>query len=132
MLVYLLVGEAVIAIHSLKTGVTQCLSRLDARKESLERSIQSGENILQDLRIDLAVLWANLFDGGQLGASLCDSATHAALLPRHFALAQGGVVEFTAAQDKRHRLLLLWCRREFVLVRLAHRPGCSFIGLYSA
>jgi hypothetical protein len=70
---------------------------LDAPEERLEGAVEAGEQVLQDLGMDGAVLGPHLFDIGQLGVLASEGDAHAALLPRFFAFLQGGVVELAAA-----------------------------------
>jgi len=61
------VGETIVAIVSLVPGEARGFAFLAPFEESLERFVYSLERILQDLGIDLFVLWPDLFDGRKLG-----------------------------------------------------------------
>src|SRR5262249_49324217 len=124
----LLIGETIVAVGPLKVRIARCLTRLYAVEERLERSVQSGEHILQHLGVDVAVFGPHLLDGGQLGALASGADAHPALLPGITALLQGSIVEFAAAtQDKRQRAFLLSCGLECGLDCLAQGESFYFI-----
>jgi len=60
------IGETVVAVPSLEVRVSGLLAGRDTAEEGDKGSIQSVRHILQDLSIDVAVLWTDLFDGGKL------------------------------------------------------------------
>src|SRR5262245_60704996 len=53
---HLRIGEAVIAIFALQTWGAGSLTGLQAAEEGGERLVQAMQHVLQDLRVDLAVL----------------------------------------------------------------------------
>jgi hypothetical protein len=76
---------------------------------------------LQDLGVDVAVLWPHLFDGRQVRRLLAKPHRDAALLPSQFPFFQSRVGELaTAPQDRRQRLFLLGRWQQLALVGFAH------------
>src|SRR6185437_8651805 len=56
------IGEALIAPIALKSWVSWCFALFDAPKEGLVCFIDSPQDILQDLRMNILVLWPDRFD----------------------------------------------------------------------
>src|SRR5262249_52630836 len=77
----LLVGEAVVAVAALETGVAGRPARLHPTEEGLERAVQAREHVLQHLRVEVAVFGPHRLDGGQLGALAGGGDGHATFLP---------------------------------------------------
>jgi hypothetical protein len=79
------------------------------------------QHLLQDLRVEVAVLGPDLLDSRQLRRLHGEGHADAAVLPRGFALVQASVVEFAAApQDALQRPFLLGRWQQLVLEGLAH------------
>src|SRR5262249_35135281 len=70
------IGEGVIAVISLKTGISGLLSLLHAPEEVLERFLHSMQGILQNLCIDLVKLRSVLFDCWELSRLHLKIHTH--------------------------------------------------------
>ena len=120
----LLIREGVIPPASLKARVARLLAGLHPAKEGLERTIESGQHVLQDLGVDIVVFWSFRLDGRQLGTLVGTADTLPALLPRIPAFLQGGVIQLAApAQDEGHCLFLLLGGGEFVFEGFVNRCG---------
>jgi hypothetical protein len=105
-----------IPIASLEAGIARLFALLDAAKKCLEGTVEAGEYILQDLGMDVVILWPHVLDTGQFRALVSTGDTLVAFLPSVAVFLESSVVEFPAAtQHKRHLLLLLRCGQEFVL-----------------
>src|SRR5258708_22362150 len=70
------IAEAIVTIIALKSGISSFLSLLYTPKEVLERFLHSLQGVLQDLRIDLFVLWSDLFDFRKLSCLHLIGDTH--------------------------------------------------------
>jgi hypothetical protein len=104
----------------LKAGIARLLTVLDTAKKGLKSEVQASEHILQDLRVDVVVLWPYLLDCGQLGALMSAGDTLVAFVPGVSTFLESRIVEFPATtQDKRHPLLLLVGGQEFIFEGLA-------------
>ena len=90
----LLVGKGMVPVAALKPGIAWLLSCLDPAEEGGKGTVESGEDILQHLGMDVMVLWAYRFDGGQLGTLVGSGDTLMAQAPGIPALLEGSVVEF--------------------------------------
>ena len=64
MLADLWIGEAVVAITPTKARISRFLATLHPAEERLIGLVQPMQHILQDLRVDVAVLWARILDVG--------------------------------------------------------------------
>jgi hypothetical protein len=92
----LLVGKAAVAVRAEETWIARRLARLDAPEECLKGAVQTGQHVLQYLRVDVSVLGTHVLDRWQLGALAGDGDADTALLPGVAALLQASMVEFTA------------------------------------
>jgi hypothetical protein len=120
MLAHLRIGNAIVAIASVKARIARRLTALDATEERLKCAIYPLYHILQDLRIDLAIFRHGFLDAGQFGLLLIVSDTDAALTPSFPTLLHGGVVDVTAEHKRSLKQpLLIWGRLESVLEGLA-------------
>src|SRR5262249_53902608 len=118
---HLLIGDTVVAVGGMEARIPRRIIRLYATEERLKRPVEPCQHILQNLGVDVLILWSDLFDRGQLSALLRDGDSDTAFLPCPTAFLQGSVVELTATpQDKRHRPVLLRPGLEFVLVCLVN------------
>jgi hypothetical protein len=67
MVTHLGVGEAIVPLLALEAGVSWFLAILHAAEERLLRLVQPVQHILQDVRVDVAVLWSHFLDVGATG-----------------------------------------------------------------
>lgn len=89
------VGEAVVAIVSLESRETQSLTVAATSEESLKRLLQSAQDILKNLRVDLSNIRTIQFQGRELAALIMIVQRNAKALPSCSSLFQRGIVEFT-------------------------------------
>ena len=75
------IGERVVAVASVKPRIARRLTRPGAPEEGLKRAVYPLNHVLQDLTVDLAVLWQPGFDAGQLGLLLVVANKYTASLP---------------------------------------------------
>src|SRR5262245_20421565 len=114
MLAYLRVSETVVAVASMKAGITWRLAILDATEERLKGAVYAQYHILQDLAVHISVLRHGLLDVWQFRFLLIIGDSNTALVPGLPALLNGGVIDI--ATEHQHTLtfpLLLWSGFEF-------------------
>ena len=100
-------GEAVLAFEARVTGI---VSRLDPAKERLERLVQVGHHVLEDVAVDASRVGAGILLGLDLAKLLGPGDRHAAEFVGVLPLAQEIVVEVAARLPhgfSRRRWLLL-------------------------
>src|SRR5262249_48566259 len=120
------------------SGVARRLPFADTVEERLKGSVQPGQYVLQDKRVDVAIVGSRLFDAGKLCALAGEGDAHTALLPGVAAFLRSGVVAFAAAaHDKRHCPRLFRRGPDLALEGLADRPLvhsglCCLIGAKTA
>ena len=89
-----------VAVGAVEPGKAGLFAMLDAAEERLILLVQTSEHILQDMRVEGAVLRHIRSQGFQLGFLLIARDGHAPLFPQEDALRKRGVVEgATAPQD---------------------------------
>src|SRR5262249_50465120 len=104
------IGEGVVSSAALKTRKARRLARLYPPEKGLIGALDAQQHVLQDLGVDLCILWAGRLQVGKFRLLLVVAGTRALpALPPGLALLQGAVVERpTAPQDRLQRLLLGW------------------------
>src|SRR5690348_3634287 len=114
------IRQGVVTTRSLETRIARFLSSCDAPKERLKGQINTLDDILQDMGMDVFVLWPQFLDGRQFALLLVVTNGHLPHAPRLAPLLKGCVVEFAATPERPVQFCgLLWCRNELVLVRFA-------------
>ena len=114
------------AVASLGPRVSRRLATREAAEEGLERAVQAGEHVLQDLRVDRGVCGKRGLEVWQLGLLLGGAERDAAPLLGRLALFECGIVARATAPHGLHELALLFGRRlelvrELVWVGFVHR-----------
>jgi hypothetical protein len=116
MLAHLRIGEGVVAVPALEAGIAGRLPFAEAAEERLEGQVYAQHDILQDLGVDLGILWHSLLDAGQFGLLLIVTGGDTAHPPRLTPFPDGGIVDVTAEHQGTFKQPLLFRRGfEFVL-----------------
>lgn len=114
-----------VAVAALKAGIAGRLTRLDTAEEALEAPINPQDDILQDLRVDFAVLGHGLFDTGEFRLLVVVAQRDTTLPPGFTSLLKGGVVDLATAHQRalKHPRLV---GRGLELVLEGFACGCLF------
>jgi hypothetical protein len=116
----LLEGEGVVTVAALKPWEACFLTPFHAPEVRLIGRVQSGQYILQDLRVDRCVFGVRHFQVWQLGLLLRAGERDATAAVGSDAFFERGVVERAAAPHDLLKLArLVRCRLELVLIGLA-------------
>lgn len=67
------VSDGIVSVFSFKTRESWCLSLLNSAKKILKAFVESPQNILQHLRVNLHECWYLLLDGREFICLLCES-----------------------------------------------------------
>src|SRR6266571_5119869 len=136
------VREAIIAVTALEPGVAGVLSVLDTTGEGIKRFIEPSEDILLHLRVDVLILFSQLFESWELVSLHTVGDGHSTQLIGISTFLESSVVQLFAAAQHPFEcpdLLLGWIDTELVclashirvlgLLRTFHHWWCVLSGL---
>lgn len=131
----LFVGEGVVPVSTLKAGKSCFRFLFDTSKEVLKRTVNTFQNVLQDLRVDGVEVWSNQLQIRQLSRLVAFSDIDTVHSPSVPSLLQSGVIKLST-QIKRlvkfNDLSGAWVQSKFIRLfdfrhtalslRAGHRP----------
>ena len=116
MCAHLRIGETVVVVTTLESGIARLFACLDTPEEGFERPVYPQDHILQDLSVDRSAVLPQLAYIWQLGFLLVVANRHLTHLPGIAAFLKRGIVEFSAETKCGFKLRgLLWRGAQFVL-----------------
>jgi hypothetical protein len=90
------IGETIVAVTSMKTGIARRLPFTHTAEERLKRAVHAQHHVLQELAMNLAIVRHDLLDAGKLGLLLVVGDGHATLPPGFAPRFDNGVADLTA------------------------------------